>query len=207
MTRRLAESKKELMAAIMSSDASAVVEKALATQKLTALELPQENILSSLVFSDINNRQDRIEEPGHSTYEWIDRSMQCPRSVLNERHWSDEICGAQYHNTSEHGNRDLRGHVIEFTDHVLESLTANPALLGAKKGRPYLDYVLRYDPATSFRHFEGVRVSWSTLSGDLLMVETLLDLGCDVNERINIYEGRTVWELYLAFIYEKKPVK
>lgn len=59
------------MAAIGSSNAPTVVKKALATQKLATLNLPQENILSSLVFSDINNRQARIEEPGHSTYEWI----------------------------------------------------------------------------------------------------------------------------------------
>lgn len=59
------------MAAVKSSDASAVVEKALATQKLATLDLPRSNILSSLVFSEINNRQDRIEETGHSTYEWI----------------------------------------------------------------------------------------------------------------------------------------
>lgn len=34
------------------------------------------------------------------------------------------------------------------------------------------------------------------------MVETLLSLGCDMNEKIEIYEGRTAWELYLALIYE-----
>lgn len=71
MSRRLAELRKDLIAAIRSSDGVAVVEKAMATQKLVTLDLPQENILSSLVFSDINNRQDRIEDPSHSTYEWI----------------------------------------------------------------------------------------------------------------------------------------
>lgn len=32
------------------------------------------------------------------------------------------------------------------------------------------------------------------------MVSLLLKSGCDVNEHIYVYSGRTVWDLYLAFL-------
>lgn len=67
----MARLKKELLDAISSSNAHAVMEISRATHKLVKIDLPQENILSSLGFSDMSNRHDRIEEPGYSTYQWV----------------------------------------------------------------------------------------------------------------------------------------
>jgi hypothetical protein len=36
------------------------------------------------------------------------------------------------------------------------------------------------------------------------MVKLLLGIGCNVNEPIHIYNGRTVWDLYLAFLSNQK---
>lgn len=36
------------------------------------------------------------------------------------------------------------------------------------------------------------------------MVELLLEVGGDVNEPVQIYAGRTVWELYLLFLSKRK---
>lgn len=135
----------------------------------------------------------------------LDRSMQRHHSTPRN-HWANDICLNSQIDSFEYGNRDLIGHMIEFglTDLVMESITANPALLGSKKGRPYLDYALHYDDRAGFWHISESSTFWSTLSGDFLMVETLLNFGCDVNEKIDIYKGRAVWDLYLAFLYENK---
>lgn len=172
----------------------------------------------------LHAREISCQTPVRSMVRELDRSMQCSPSgsfrrhcsdelsgkqhfgITEKRHWSDEMCGEQDSGISERRNRDLEGHLIEFslTDYVVESLAANPALLHAKGGRPYLDYALRYDANVAFRQCTDITLSWSTLSADPLMVDALLNFGCDMNEKVQIYGSRTVWELYLDFLYENE---
>ena len=119
-------------------------------------------------------------------------------------HWTNGLMnegldlGAPQKFIQELGRRDLIGHLIELNlfHPVREAMTKNPP---AKQYRPYLDYALRYDsdaPHTRSRSGEF----WLQSSGDPEMVSLLLKLGCDVNEHIYVYSGRTVWDLYLAFL-------
>jgi hypothetical protein len=56
---------------ITASQSTDLMNKLFAAHKVATLELPQESILSSLRYSDIENRHDTIPEPGHSSYNWI----------------------------------------------------------------------------------------------------------------------------------------
>jgi hypothetical protein len=96
---------------------------------------------------------------------------------------------------AEHGNRDLVGHLIELNliHPVKEALAIK---LPAKRGRPLLDYALRFDPYAAFRQCSYSMFQFPANA----MVELLLSRGCNVNEPIQIYKGRTVWDLYLAFL-------
>lgn len=137
----------------------------------------------------------------------LDESMTHLFSRGESTHWSNEVCALQVRmprNFAERGFRNLTGHLIEFglADQVIEILATNPSALSTKPGRPYLDYALRYDTNAPFRSNDTPAVPWSSLSGDFAMVQALLDRGCDVNEKIYMYEGRTVWDLYLAFLYD-----
>lgn len=137
----------------------------------------------------------------------LDHSMQFISSGTDETHWSNEVCHSQRlpgPNFAERRSRDLAGHLIEFglIDHVMEILTANPDMLVAKQGRPYLDYALRFDEYALFRKETTPAIFWSDISTDAEMVKALLSKGCDVNESVFIYDGRTVWDLYLAFLYD-----
>lgn len=138
----------------------------------------------------------------------LDQTMQAVCSSNDQMHWSN-VASAGANNpvtgvlmasgTAERGNRDLIGHLIEFDliPYVRTALTTR----STKQGRPYLDYSLRYDRHAAFRS-DSRQEHLSDLSGDPAMVELLLDLGCNVNEPIYIYGGRTVWDLYLAFLFD-----
>jgi hypothetical protein len=105
---------------------------------------------------------------------------------------------------ADRGNKDLIGHLIELNliQPVRAAMNANPS---TKFGRPYLDYALRYDRSASWRALRGE--SLGQLSGHSAMVELLLNVGCDVNEPIHIYGERTVWDLYLAFLFAQERLE
>lgn len=137
----------------------------------------------------------------------LDTTMQCLSPGKYRAHWSNVMslgagpldhCNIPKSNLAERGNRDLTGHLIEFglTPFVRDALSVRKE---TKQGRPYLDYALRYDVNAAFRS-DDLQDHLAQLSGDPAMVEMLLGLGCNVNEPIHIYEGRTVWDLYLAFL-------
>jgi hypothetical protein len=136
----------------------------------------------------------------------LDKAMQVIWS-RGQKHWTNEVMkegrvvGAPQKIVQELGRRDLIGHLIELNlfHPVREAMTKNPP---AKQYRPYLDYALRYDsdaPHTRSRPGEF----WLHSSGDPEMVSLLLKSGCDVNEHIYVYSGRTVWDLYLAFLVQQ----
>jgi hypothetical protein len=138
----------------------------------------------------------------------LDKTMQCIYPNERRTHWSNVVSSRivdpssqlPKSNLAERGNRDLIGHLIEFglTPYVKAALTGGTA---TKQGRPYLDYALRYDVKAGFRS-DAQDSHLSQLSGDPGMVKMLLSLGCGVNEPIHIYGGRTVWDLYLAFLFD-----
>lgn len=134
----------------------------------------------------------------------LDRVMQLVTcGGPNHAHWSNYIYGTyrEVLETEEGGVRDLIGHLIEFNllEPVKATIQTNPS---AKRGRPYLDYALRYNPKGSHRVILCDELS--QLSGCPAMVEMLLGVGCDVNEPVLMYSGRTVWDLYLKFLSDRR---
>lgn len=137
--------------------------------------------------------------------------MKCIFDDSSHNHWTNNVCGASHTpdatglNLAEKGERDLVGHLIKLglTSYVREAATTHPSLLKAKQARPYLDYALRYDARAQFRSEvdEGVLAQYS---GDPTMVELLLSLGCDPNQCVFIYRERTVWDFYLAFLFDNQ---
>jgi hypothetical protein len=134
----------------------------------------------------------------------LDKAMQSARGQ-GQMHWSNVSTEMFEGNPefAEGGKRNLIGHLIEFNaSHAVKAaLNASPS---PKCGRPWLDYALRYNPYSLDRWHGGKRTLWQQFSGDPAMVELLLNVGCDVNEPIHIYQGRTVWEMYVAFLYDQK---
>jgi hypothetical protein len=142
----------------------------------------------------------------------LDKAMQVIWSRGN-KHWtnSDET-NFDYHNRvfsiglkerylSELGQRDLLGHLIELNlfHPVRAAMMTN---LPAKQYRPYLDYALRHSSDAPHKRSRP-KGFWLQSSGDPEMVGLLLGMGCDVNEHIYEYSGRTVWDLYLAFLFQQ----
>jgi hypothetical protein len=134
----------------------------------------------------------------------LDQAMQVAFGRGHE-HWSNRASEAPSLESShlispeiaERGNRDLIGHLIELNLFypVREALAVK---LPAKRGRPLLDYALRFNPDAAYRQLYNRSNGY--LSADPAMVELLLGAGCNVNEPIHIYKGRTVWDLWLAFL-------
>jgi hypothetical protein len=141
----------------------------------------------------------------------LDHGMQMLYNSLGSFHWANYLVEdpLSYRKDNplhdldvfERGNRDLLGHLIEtgLISYVEALLKSNPRLLQAKKGRPYLDYALRYKINAPFRStlFRHPRAD-----GADAMVTLLLNLGCDVNEVVYSHGNRTVWDSYLYYLYD-----
>ena len=100
---------------------------------------------------------------------------------------------------TEHGSRDLLGHLIEFglTQHVDALLKADRGQLEKKQGRPYLDYALRHKTGAHARP-----KCPGELKSACAMVQMLLKYKLDVNQKVDIHGGRTVWESYVYFMLD-----
>lgn len=85
--------------------------------------------------------------------------------------------------------------------YVKDKLDKKPKTLGAKRGRPFLDYALRPTIVTPTRLPQLVE------SIDFDMVRMLLEKGANPNEKVSIYGNITVWALFLLSCYEKKDIK
>jgi hypothetical protein len=141
----------------------------------------------------------------------LDEGMQLVHTDLGRCHWSNHLvedpksygAPAKLHDldVTERGHRDLLGHLIEqgLTDHVEALIKTNPAVLRAKEGRPYLDYALRYKTGASSRS-----KPLEELSSAYAMVELLLQHKLDVNEKVYIHGGRTVWDSYIYFVHDNR---
>jgi hypothetical protein len=127
----------------------------------------------------------------------LDDGMQVLHTDLGHYHWSNHLIEnprsyqkpSRLHDLDviERGERDLLGHLIEIglTSHVAALLGASSISLQTKKGRPYLDYALRYEASASPRrdHSEEAKP-------DCDMIKLLLSQGCDVNEVVHMHGNR-----------------
>lgn len=97
----------------------------------------------------------------------------------------------------EYGQNTFLGLAIQsnLVHYVTEKLGANPALLASKRGRPLLDYALR--PRRRTPAELPYRVQYEASNVDKGMVKALLEHGANPNQQMHIYEGQTVWSLFL----------
>jgi hypothetical protein len=150
-------------------------------------EVPSRPSTLSLIYALDSSMQPLRADPGH--YHWSNDLVERPNPYVLpfELHDLDVI---------ERGGRDLLGHLIELglTSHVEDLLRCTSISMQTKKGRPYLDYALRYDASASFRRDRQAEP-------DCAMIELLLGQGCDVNEVVHMHGNRTLWDSYLYFIY------
>ncbi|KAF8242251.1 hypothetical protein K440DRAFT_639383 [Wilcoxina mikolae CBS 423.85] len=84
--------------------------------------------------------------------------------------------------------------------YVTEKLNSNPKLLQDKRGRPLLDYALRPKRVTPADLM--YQVQREDASMDVKMVSLLLGKGADPNQIIHIYDGRSVWDIFLLSCYQ-----
>lgn len=80
--------------------------------------------------------------------------------------------------------------------YVTQKLNNQPRLLHEKKGRPLLDYALRPTMVTP------VELPYQVTNIDSDMVRFLLSKGANPNQQLNIYDWRTVWDLFLLSCHE-----
>jgi hypothetical protein len=156
------------------------------------------------------NTGDCYDDPAAQSLQELDKAMQLVYA-RGQEHWSNRACEVPVRDgnsafplaadLAERGNRNLVGHLIELNlIHPIKEALAFK--LPAKRGRPLLDYALRFNPNAAFRLQYPDSLFQS--SANPAMVELLLGMGCSVNEPVQIYKGRTVWDLYLAFISNQK---
>jgi hypothetical protein len=81
--------------------------------------------------------------------------------------------------------------------YVTQKLNSQPRLLQEKRGRPLLDYALRPTVVTP------IQLPYQESNIDSAMVRFLLDKGANPNQPMNIYERRTVWDLFLLSCHQK----
>jgi hypothetical protein len=151
---------------------------------------------------------DKYDMPAARLLQELDEAMQLTIG-RGQEHWSNrasEVPGEYVDpsvapNLRERGGRDLISHLIEL-DLIHPVREALADKVPAKRGRPLLDYALRFNHHAVCR-LRNPDLTWQS-SADPVMVELLLSAGCNVNEPIHIYEGRTVWDLYLAFLSDQK---
>lgn len=107
----------------------------------------------------------------------------------------------------ESTSRDFLGHLIDLgvAEQIKARVTATSLHSNSERGRCYLDYALRCDKAAVYRNIADSRfLAGPPVTYGTTMIETLFSLGCDVNQKVWIYDGRTVWDLHLAFMHDNR---
>ncbi|KAF2194685.1 hypothetical protein K469DRAFT_734449 [Zopfia rhizophila CBS 207.26] len=84
--------------------------------------------------------------------------------------------------------------------YVNEKLEANPDLIQQKQGRPLLDYALR--PRRVTPAALPYQLRYENTNVDVRIVSSLVSRGSNPNQRMHIYNGQTVWGLFLSSCYE-----
>ena len=115
-------------------------------------------------------------------------------------HWSNARDPPRGTYFDEHNHNTFLGLAVQsrLNLYVKRKLEANPNIMQAKRGRPYLDYALRPNIRTP-SHLPHL-VDFI----DFDLVRTLLDKGADPNQKISIYGDISVWGIFLLHINEMK---
>ncbi|KAL8842262.1 MAG: hypothetical protein Q9170_000588 [Blastenia crenularia] len=115
-------------------------------------------------------------------------------------HWSNARDPPRGTYFDEHNQNTFLGLAVQsrLNLYVKKKLEANPNLLRAKKGRPYLDYAFRPNIKTPTQLPHLVDFI------DFDLVRTLLEKGADPNQAISIYGDISVWGIFLLHINETK---
>lgn len=128
------------------------------------------------------------------------------RHWLVKAHWTnlrDTPRGFQDHSQCTFLALAVQSRLVAY---VNDKLSRNPELLEAKRGRSLLDYALRPKRVTPAdlpyrQYYEGGNI-------DVRMVKLLLDFGADCNQRLDIFQQHSVWQLFLMScveVSEKEP--
>ncbi|KAH7009816.1 hypothetical protein EDB80DRAFT_573322, partial [Ilyonectria destructans] len=80
--------------------------------------------------------------------------------------------------------------------YVEERLRQNLTQLQQKRGRPLLDYALRPTMVTPLRVLNLEK------GPEVLIVKLLLDFKADPNHGVYVYDGKTIWELFLEACFQ-----
>jgi hypothetical protein len=121
------------------------------------------------------------------------------------KHWTharDSPIGTGYDIYKEGGQCTflalaVQARLCKYTDAKLQS---EPHLMAQKRGRPLLDYALRPRRCTPLSmDFHSSRDDPNV---DPNMVRMLLAHGANPNQPVNLYDGQTVWSLFLISMYE-----
>jgi hypothetical protein len=84
--------------------------------------------------------------------------------------------------------------------YVNDKLSHDPQLLNAKRGRSLLDYALRPKRVTPAEL--PYRLYYDAGNIDVRMVKVLLSFGANCDQTLDIFEQRTVWQLFLSSCVE-----
>lgn len=111
-------------------------------------------------------------------------------------HWTNARDPPRGTYFNEHNQNTFLGLAVQshLNLYVEKKLEANPTLLRAKRGRPYLDYALRPNIKTP----SSLPFLVEFINFDL--VRTLLNRGADPNQKIPIYDNISVWGNFLLYI-------
>lgn len=143
---------------------------------------------------------------GRPSYELVsDLDETMSRICRDKRHWANSMSrGAR-----EDGHRDLMGHLISagLVPWVRDALARDPRQTVRKKGRPYLDYALRYTSQQSDSMTFASLSDRRAIDRRVAMVKTLLDHGAAVSQRIYAEDNRTIWDLYLVHLLNDRVEK
>lgn len=166
----------------------------------------QLNVLFSLIDAlmfDVHEVEIEQEEPQTRLLEQLDRVISDYADNDMVYHWTNARDSPQGLYFDEHTYNSFLALTVQsrLILYVSQKLDSKPKLLGAKKGRPLLDYALRPNIVTPSRLPQLVGFI------DFDMVRLLLNKGANPNEKVPIYDNITVWALFLLSCYEKKNIQ
>lgn len=143
----------------------------------------------------------RNGSPNTSILYELDRACSIQASDLGA-HWTNARDPPTPSTTfKEYGQCNLLAFAIQSRLYLFtqEYLDAHADALKGKRGRPYLDYALR--PKRVTPESLPYQYQYQDTSIDVRTIRLLLSLGSDPNQKIYLYNGQTVWSLFLASCY------
>jgi hypothetical protein len=111
-----------------SSESVELTKSLLAAQRLANINLPQESITSSLVYSGMANRQGMIMPPEHCTYDWIFETTSTAPEPVNFMPWLENGDGVFWiTGKAESGKSTLMKHISTTIGPMRHRIVGQPA--------------------------------------------------------------------------------